>query len=76
MPQGSTIVEMTSQFLTQLADQLKHGKNPAQRRAIQSVLPLVTARFEAGHYVGQVEAESEFRKLVEQACSKILAKPA
>jgi len=67
---------MTSQFLTQLADQLKHGKNPAQRRAIQSVLPLVTARFEAGHHLGQVEAESELRKLVEQACVKILAKSA
>ncbi len=67
---------MTSQFLTQLADQLKHGKNPAQRRAIQRVLPLVTARFEAGHYCGQVEAESELRKLVEQACVRTLAKPA
>jgi hypothetical protein len=75
-PQRFTIVEMTSQFLTQLADQLKHPKNPAQRRAIQSVLPLVTARFEAGHYRGQVEAESELRKLVEQACVKILAKSA
>jgi hypothetical protein len=67
---------MTSAFLTQLADQLKHGKNPAQRRAIQSVLPLVKARFEDGRYRGQVEAESEFRKLVEQACVKILAKSA
>jgi hypothetical protein len=68
---------MTSQFLTQLADQLKHGKNPAQRRAIQSVLPLVTARFEAGHYRGQVEAESELRGLIEQACLNIVGrKPA
>jgi hypothetical protein len=67
---------MTSAFLTQLADQLKRGKNPSQRRAIQSVLPLVTARFEAGRYGGQVEAESELRKLVEQACARILTKPA
>ena len=59
---------MTSEFLTQLADQLKRGKTPAQRRAIQSVLPLVIARFEAGRYRGQVEAVSELRKLVEQAC--------
>jgi hypothetical protein len=70
------IVEMTAQFLTQLADQLKHGKNPAQRRAIQSILPLLIARFEAGHYHGQVDAESEFRKLVEQACLRISTKPA
>ena len=67
---------MTSAFLTRLADQLKHGKNPAQRRAIQRALSLVTARFEAGHYPGQVEAETELRKLVEQACVKTLAKPA
>lgn len=66
---------MTSHFLTQLADQLKHGKNPSQRRAIQRVLPLVTARFEAGRYPGRVEAESELRGLVEQACLKVLIKP-
>jgi hypothetical protein len=65
---------MTSQFLTQLADQLKHGKNSAQRRAIQRVLPLVTARFEGGHYPGRVEAESELRGLVEHACREILLK--
>ena len=65
---------MTSVFLIQLAGQLKRGKNPTQRRAIQSVLPLVTARFEAGRYRGQVEAETELRKLVEQACGGILTK--
>jgi hypothetical protein len=66
------IVEMTSAFLTQLADQIKRGKNPAQRRAIQRVLPLVTARFEAGRYPGRVEAESELRGLIEQACLNAL----
>jgi hypothetical protein len=66
---------MTSKFLTQLAGQLRTGKNPACRRAIQQVLGLVCARFEAGHYRGQVEAESELRELVEKACVRILAKP-
>ena len=72
---GSTIVEMTSHFLTQLADQLQHGKNPSERRAIQRVLPLVVARFEAGRYPGRLEAESELRSLIEQACLKVLIKP-
>jgi hypothetical protein len=66
---------MTSQFLTQLADQLKRGKNPAQRRAIGRVLPLVAARFEAGRYRGQVEAESELRTLIDEACSTNPTKP-
>jgi hypothetical protein len=67
---------MTSQFLVQLADQLRNRKTPACRRAIQQVLGLVSARFEAGHYRGQVDAESELRVLVEQACARILTKPA
>jgi hypothetical protein len=67
---------MTSQFLTQLADQLKRGKNPAQRRAIQRVVPLVTARFEAGRYCGQLEAESELRILIDKECARVLNNPA
>jgi hypothetical protein len=66
---------MTSQFLTQLADQLKRGKNPAQRRAIGSVLPLVAARFEEGRYRGRVDAESELRTLIDKALSTDPTKP-
>jgi hypothetical protein len=64
---------MNSAFLTQLADQLKLGRNPAQRRAIQRILPLVTAKFEAGAYAGQREAESELRILIERECLRMQA---
>lgn len=57
---------MTAQFLTELAGQLRNGKNPACRRAIQQMLGLVTARFEAGEYTGTLEAEAELRGLVER----------
>jgi hypothetical protein len=62
---------MNSAFLTQLAHQLKNGRNPAQRRAIQRIIPLVTAKFEAGAYADQREAESELRMLVERECLRI-----
>jgi hypothetical protein len=57
---------MTSEFLNQLAGQLRKGGSPGCGRAIQRILTLVVARFEAGKYPGQVEAESEFRKLVNE----------
>lgn len=58
---------MTSEFLNQLAGQFRKGRSAACGRAIQRILTLVVARFEAGKYPGQVEAESDFRKLVNEA---------
>jgi hypothetical protein len=62
---------MTSGFLNQLAGQLRKGKSAACGRSIQQILTLVVARFEAGKYPSQVEAESEFRKLVSEAFGRI-----
>jgi hypothetical protein len=65
---------MTSGFLNQLAGQLRKGKSAACGRSIQQVLTLVVARFEAGKYPSQVEAESEFRKLANEALFRISSK--
>jgi hypothetical protein len=65
---------MTSEFLKQLAGQLRRGKNAACGRSIQQVLTLVVARFEAGKYPSQVEAEVEFRRLVNEAALRISSK--
>jgi len=62
---------MTSGFLNQLAGQLRKGRSAACGRSIQQILTLVAARFEAGKYPSQVEAESEFRKLVNEAFLRI-----
>ena len=69
------LVQMTSRFLTQLADQLRKGRSAACGRSIQQILILVTARFEAGKYPSQVEAESEFRSLVNAAFLRIANNP-
>lgn len=63
---------MTSEFLNQLAGQLQKSKSAACGRSIQQILTLVVARFEAGKYPSQAEAESEFRKLVNEAFLKDL----
>jgi hypothetical protein len=62
---------MTSGFLNYLAEQLRKGRSAACRRSIQQILTLVVARFEAGKYPSQVEAESELRKLVSEAILRI-----
>jgi hypothetical protein len=59
---------MVTNFLTQLAGQLKRGKKPAHRRAIQKALTLVEGKFECGIYSSPVEAEKDLRNLVEGAC--------
>jgi len=66
---------MTSAFLKQLAGQLRKGRSAASGRTIQQILTLVVARFEAGKYPSQVEAESEFRKLVNEAFLRISDNP-
>jgi hypothetical protein len=62
---------MTSEFLNYLAGQLRKGRSAACGRSIQQVLTVVVARFEAGKYPSQVEAESELRKLVSEAILRI-----
>jgi hypothetical protein len=54
-----------------MAQQLRKGKSAACGRSIQQVLTLVVARFEAGKYPSQAEAESDFRKLVNEAFLRI-----
>jgi hypothetical protein len=63
---------METEFLDQLARQLKVNKNPSCCRAINRILADMKKRFEAGEYSSQTEAESAFRKFVEdeRACQK------
>jgi hypothetical protein len=66
---------MTSGFLKHLAGQLRKGRSSACGRSIQQILTLVVARFEAGKYPSQVEAESELQKLVSEAVLRIENNP-
>jgi hypothetical protein len=59
---------MATNFLAQLAGQLKKGKKPAQRRAVQKALSLVEGKFDSGIYSSPGEAEKDLRNLVEDAC--------
>jgi hypothetical protein len=61
---------LTSAFLRQLADKLRRGKSPIRRRAIQRILPFVTARFEAGQYPSRRKAKMELRDLIGRACRR------
>jgi hypothetical protein len=62
---------MTSEFLNYLGGQLRKARSAACGRSIQQILTLVVARFEAGKYPSQVEAELELRKLVSEAVFRI-----
>jgi hypothetical protein len=61
---------MSAGFLDRLATQLRVNKSSACRRAIQRILAVVKENFEADKYKSPVEAESDFRELVdrEDAC--------
>jgi hypothetical protein len=61
-----------TEYLDQLADQLKIDKTPACRRAINRILAEMKTRCEKGEYNTPIEAESAFRKFVEdeRACQK------
>jgi hypothetical protein len=56
---------MSTQYLDQLARQLKIKKSPACCRAINRILAEVKKRCQAGEYRDQNESEEAFRKLVE-----------
>ncbi len=57
---------MSTDFLDRLANQLKVDKSAACRRAIQRILAVVKKNFEDGKYENDVEAEADFRRLVDR----------
>jgi hypothetical protein len=52
--------------LDRLASQLRANKSAAWRRAIQRILAVVKKNFEEGNYKNDVEAEADFRQLVDR----------
>lgn len=57
---------MSTEFLDRLASQLKIGKDPSCRRAIERILDDIKKSYEKGEYQSPTEAEREFRQLVER----------
>jgi hypothetical protein len=55
---------VSTEFLDRLASQLKIGKDPASRRAIERILDIIKKGYENGQYQSSVEAERDFRQLV------------
>jgi hypothetical protein len=55
---------VNTEFLDRLARQLKIGKEPASRRAIERILAAIKNSYEQGKYQSPVEAERDFRELV------------
>jgi hypothetical protein len=66
------IAHMNTEYLDQLADQLKGDKSPACRRAINRILADMKQRCKDGEYDSPLDAEAAFRKFVEvqTACQK------
>jgi hypothetical protein len=59
----------TTEFLSRLATQLKANKQPAERRAVEKFLHLVTEKYEDGRYASRCDAERDFRELVDKSCA-------
>jgi hypothetical protein len=57
-------VLMSTEFLDRLASQLKIGKGPASRPAIERILDITKTGYQNGQYENPVEAERDFRRLV------------
>jgi hypothetical protein len=55
---------VSTEFLDRLASQLKIGKDPASRRAIERILEGIKKAYESGQYESSVEAERDFRRTV------------
>jgi hypothetical protein len=55
---------VSTEFLDRLASQLKIGKGPASRRAIERILDTTKTGYQNGLYENPVEAERDFRRLV------------
>jgi len=56
---------VSTEFLDRLASQLKIGKDLASRRAIERILDIIKKSYEDGKYQSPIEAERDFRELVE-----------
>jgi hypothetical protein len=56
---------VSTEFLDRLASQLKIGKDPASRRAIERILDVIKKSYDNGQYQSSTEAERDFRRLVE-----------
>ena len=63
---------MDTEFLKQLAEQLKADKDPACRRAINRILADTTKKAESDEYETPMAAEADFRRLVDEtkSCQK------
>ena len=57
---------VSTDFLDRLASQLRANKSAACRRATQRVLAIVKNNFNDGKYKNDVEAEADFRDLVDR----------
>jgi hypothetical protein len=57
---------VSTDFLDRLSTQLKTNKSALCRRAIQRILAVVKQNFEDGKYKNDVEAEADFRQLVDR----------
>jgi len=57
---------VSTDFLDRLASQLRANKSAACRRAIQRILAVMKKNFEDGKYKNDVEAEADFRQLVDR----------
>ncbi len=66
------MIDASSGYLDQLAQQLKVDRNAACRRAIERILAMIKKRYDEGAYESRPAAELDFRKLVEQqgTCQK------
>jgi predicted transcriptional regulator len=60
------VESVSTDFLDRLASQLKTNKSAVCRRAIQRILAVVKKNFEDGKYKNDVEAEADFRQLVDR----------
>jgi hypothetical protein len=56
----------TTEFLSRLASQLKLNKQPAERRAVDKLLNVVTEKYEEGCYANRCDAERDLRDLVDK----------
>jgi hypothetical protein len=60
------VISLSTEFLDRLASQLKVGKDPACRRAVERILDVIKKGYENGQYQSPIEAERDFRQLVER----------
>ena len=58
------VISVCTEFLDRLASQLKIGKDPVSRRAVERILDVIKKSYEEGKYESPVDAERDFRQLV------------